>query len=105
MFVSTIFDSVKVLQDGFETGKTLFVGDSDLDFWPTTVGPDAFVDSYNVAVGGYTCIDVLNELDDLLQVFQPQTVVLVCGENDLGGGDTVATTFDRFRQVGSCIQM
>ena len=79
----------------------LFVGDSDIDFWLTSWGSNAFDNSYNVGIGGYTCEDVLSEIDKHLEVFQPHTVVITCGENDMSepGADDAATTFDRFRQV------
>eukprot|EP00976_Prorocentrum_cordatum_P084890 1185841-Prorocentrum_minimum.AAC.1 len=88
--------------DGFETGRTLFVGDSDIDYWPTSTGSTAFAGSYNVGVAGYTCEDVLGEIDTHLAQFQPATVVLVCGENDMSPpGESPTTTFNRFKQVHS----
>jgi len=99
-------------QDGFATGKTLFIGDSDTDYWATSPSPSgveayAFADSYNVAVAGATCEDVLVEIDTLLQVFQPVAVAITCGENDMTGDndspdpDTPPSkAFDHFKQVG-----
>ena len=82
--------------DGFATGLMLFVGDSDVDYWATNA---AFPGSYNVGVGGDTCKNVLNLLDSFLSTFAPSAVVLVCGENDLAGGKSVAKTFERFSNV------
>lgn len=98
-------------QDGFATGKTLFIGDSDTDYWATSPSPSgveayAFADSYNVAVAGATCEDVLVEIDTLLQVFQPVAVAITCGENDMTGDndspdpDTPPSkAFDHFKQI------
>jgi hypothetical protein len=68
----------------------------------------AFSDSYNVAVAGATCEDVLGEIDTLLQVLQPAAVAITCGEkydmtgdNDSPDPDTPpAKAFDHFKQVG-----
>jgi len=80
-----------------EEGGTLFMGDSDVDYWHTfrTAVPGA----YNVGIGGNTCKDALKEIDALLASFKPAAVVLVCGENDLAGGASVAQTFERWTQV------
>ena len=86
-------------------GGTLFVGDSDIDHWNTntmdnsqmlTVLPSPV---YNVGYGGYTCQDVLQEAEAMISTFQPDTVVLVCGENDLAMGTSVAATFQVYTEV------
>lgn len=88
-----------ICQKGFavEKGKTVFVGDSDIDYWVSS--SKAVPGSYNVGIGGATCNDVIKEIDFILQRFEPKSVVLVCGENDLGGGASVATTFNRWTKV------
>jgi len=80
-----------------KTGGTVFVGDSDIDYWHTfqTSAPDA----YNIGIGGNTCNDVVKEIDFILNNFKPKTVVLVCGENDLAGSASVATTYKRWLKV------
>ena len=78
----------------------LFVGDSDIERW-TTAG--VFPGSANVGVGGWTCNNVANQIDGFLATHTPTEVVLVCGENDLGNGASVATTFSRFSQVVASI--
>eukprot|EP00854_Cymbomonas_tetramitiformis_P004143 gene4143-5121_t len=82
--------------DGFTAGRTLFIGDSDIDYWDTS---SYFPGTYNVGVGGYTCKDVKGEVENLLSVLQPSKVVLVCGENDLSSGASVSKTFDRLEAV------
>jgi len=74
-------------------GGVLFVGDSDVDIWPTE---ENWPDSYNVGVGGATCKDVKNEANALVDAFAPSWVVLVCGENDLWGA-SVSNTFNRLK--------
>ena len=88
--------------DGVD-GPVLFVGDSDIDYWRDT--ETTFEDSapagavYNVGYGGYTCSDVMPEVSGFVAAFEPSVVVLVCGENDLGGGKSVAQTFKHFKQA------
>lgn len=82
--------------DGFASGLTLFVGDSDIDYWATN---SAFPGSYNVGIGGDTCQNVLNLIDSFLSTFAPSAVVLVCGENDLADGTSEASTFERFTEL------
>jgi len=74
----------------------LFVGDSDIAGWDTDI---AFPNSENVGVGGWTCKQVLNNIDSFLAKHSPDTVVLVCGENDFGDGASVNPTFDKFKRV------
>lgn len=83
-----------ICQKGFvvRTGETIFVGDSDIDYWHSS--SDAVPGSYNLGIGGATCADVDKEIDFILDRFQPKSVVLVCGENDLAGNSgNVAKTF------------
>jgi hypothetical protein len=78
------------------TGGVLWIGDSDTDYWEHTgsIAPG----SYNVAVGGYTCEDVLNDLDTMMEIFAPSTIIMTCGENDLPDA-TVDETFSRFSTI------
>ena len=82
-------------------GGTLFVGDSDVDFFVnqetrllTTTQP-----VYNVGYCGFTCKDVLKEADAMIAAFRPDIIVLVCGENDLDAGRSVAKTFELYTKV------
>ena len=88
---------------GWEEGRdlsmsTLFIGDSDIELWDTD---SIFPNSINLGIGGDTCIDVLDGIDKtlLFEQFQPEWVVVVCGENDLAYGRSAANTFDKFVAV------
>ena len=77
--------------------ETLFIGDSDIDYWKDT---QSLTPSENVGYGGYTCEDVVGEFDAYQATFgTPATVVLVCGENDLAYGSSVAATFGFFEEI------
>jgi len=77
------------------TEKIMFAGDSDIEYWNTA---PSFPGSSNVGVGGWTCRNVLNKIDDHLERWRPDVVVLVCGENDLWSA-SVDDTFQRFESV------
>lgn len=72
--------------------SVLFVGDSDIDYWPNT--GTLVPNSINVGVGGYTCADVAKEMKrkKMLKKIQPKTIVLICGENDLWERSVKATS-------------
>jgi len=74
--------------------ETLFIGDSDIERWDTS----SFSNSVNVGVGGFTCDDVSNIIDDSLLAYTPKSVVIVCGENDLWG-QSASDTFNDFEVV------
>lgn len=74
---------------------TLFAGDSDIEYWNTD---SEFPDSVNKGVGGWTCKQVRNKIGNHLNTYEPDQVVLVCGENDLWG-QSVTKTFDDFMKV------
>ena len=76
----------------------LFEGDSDIALWDTS----GYSDAVNIGVGGAVCQDVLDTIEDSLQTYQPDVVVLVCGENDLWEQGASAT-FDTFSAVVSRI--
>ncbi len=77
----------------------LFEGDSDIEYWDTS----GYAGAANVGVGGATCRDVLDTIEDVLAEYQPSEVVLVCGENDLWE-QGVRATFEDFSGVVSRIQ-
>jgi len=78
----------------------LHMGDSDNDYWASTsLYSSLGKTSQNVGYAGYTCKNVLKEIDTMLSDFnKPDWVVLVCGENDLMSA-SVETTFSRFKSV------
>ncbi|KAJ1456124.1 SGNH hydrolase-type esterase domain-containing protein, partial [Pelagophyceae sp. CCMP2097] len=80
------------------TAKTLFLGDSDMDYYPTK---DDFPDSHNLGYAGYNCNEVNVDLDAGLLFAGIEWVVLVCGENDLAEGTSVADTYNRFETAVS----
>ena len=74
----------------------LFTGDSDIEGWATAA---EFPKSVNVGVGGATCGDVAKKAEGYISTYSPREVVLVCGENDLAYGASVAKTMKRLTKA------
>jgi len=95
----TVTGTQRFCQKGYDPASVdvLFVGDSDIDYWDSSV---AFPGSFNVGIGGYTTVDVINEVDQWVADLDPKWAVIVCGENDIGGNrtDTIAA-FRRFESI------
>mmetsp|Transcript_14416 Transcript_14416/g.16145 ORF Transcript_14416/g.16145 Transcript_14416/m.16145 type:complete len:451 (+) Transcript_14416:102-1454(+) len=80
------------------TITTLFVGDSDIEYWKKT--DTLYPPSKNVGVGGWTAKKVSKKIDQFLADDPPTDwVVLVCGENDFGDGASVGKTFKSFKKI------
>jgi len=75
----------------------LFAGDSDIELWKNT--DQLYPGSVNKGDGGSTCKQWTNRIDQWLDKYQPTTVVLVCGENDLAYGDSPSKAFQNFKKV------
>jgi len=91
-------------QEGLEPippGGTLFVGDSDIDYWSTS--GETVPGSFNIGIGGDTCVGILDYIDDVMEEMEPRQVVLVCGENDLEEGYSVQATFENFKSIADKI--
>ena len=54
--------------------------------------------TYNIGVGGYTCNNVFEESSLFIDTFNPEQIVLVCGENDLFEY-SVEETFENYQNV------
>jgi len=83
--------------------EIFFVGDSDIDYWDSSV---TFPGSFNVGIGGYTTMDVTEEIDHWVRDVKPTWVVFVSGENDIKGPDEVDNpreltdkAFERFKKI------
>ena len=78
---------------------TLFAGDSDVDYWPEGMRAEAFPDSLNEGVAGWTCRTLNRRIQGFLDGTSPRWTVLVCGENDIMGGTSPRKTFWHFKNV------
>jgi len=82
-------------------GGVLWLGGSDVDYWleNSTSALSTPLPSHNIAVNGYSCKNVLDNLNDSIYAFQPSVVVLVCGENVLASDADVDEAFSRFQTI------
>lgn len=95
----TVTGTHRFCQKGYDPAsvQVLFVGDSDIDYWDSSV---AFPGSFNVGIGGYTTADVIKEVDQWVADLDPKWAIIVCGENDIGGQRTDTTAaFERFKLI------
>ncbi len=78
--------------------KTLFIGSSSFTKWKN-LGQD--LPEYaplNRAFGGSTLLDVIRYRTAIFEKYNPEQIVIYCGENDVASSDTVTgkIVFDRF---------
>lgn len=79
--------------------KTLFIGSSSFTLWKT-LGQD--LPEYaplNRAFGGSTLLDVIRYREDIINKYNPERIVIYCGENDVASSDTITgkIVFERFK--------
>ncbi|PWA03980.1 G-D-S-L family lipolytic protein [Flavobacterium psychrotolerans] len=79
--------------------KTLFIGSSSFTKWKTLEQDLPEYAPLNRAFGGSTLLDVIRYRKDVFQKYNPERIVIYCGENDVASSDTVTTkiVFDRFK--------
>lgn len=79
--------------------KTLFIGSSSFTYWKTL---DQDLPEYaplNRAFGGSTLPDVIRYQNVVIDSYNPERIVIYCGENDIASSDTVTSkmVLERFK--------
>jgi lysophospholipase L1-like esterase len=79
--------------------KTLFIGSSSFTLWKTLEQDLPEYAPLNRAFGGSTLLDVIRYRKDVVDTYNPQRIVIYCGENDVASSDTVTgkVVFERFK--------
>lgn len=79
--------------------KTLFIGSSSFTKWVTLEQDLAEYAPLNRAFGGSTLLDVIRYRKDVIEKYNPERIVIYCGENDIASSDTISgkTVLDRFQ--------
>ena len=79
--------------------KTLFIGSSSFTKWITLEQDLLEYAPLNRAFGGSTLLDVIRYRTAIIEKYNPERIVIYCGENDIASSDTVTgkTVLVRFR--------
>lgn len=79
--------------------KTLFIGSSSFTKWITLEQDLPEYAPLNRAFGGSTLLDVIRYRKDVIEKYDPESIVIYCGENDIASSDAVSgkVVLERFR--------
>jgi lysophospholipase L1-like esterase len=79
--------------------KTLFIGSSSFTKWKTLEKDLPEFAPLNRAFGGSTLLDVIRYREDIINKYNPERIVIYCGENDIASSDTVTgkIVLERFK--------
>ena len=79
--------------------KTLFIGSSSFTKWKTLEQDLPEYAPLNRAFGGATLLDVIRYQSDVVDKYNPEKIVIYCGENDIASSDTITgkIVLDRFK--------
>jgi lysophospholipase L1-like esterase len=69
--------------------KTLFIGSSSFTKWKTLEQDLQEYAPLNRAFGGATLLDVIRYQHDVVDKYNPEKMVIYCGENDIASSDTI----------------
>jgi len=79
--------------------KTLFIGSSSFTYWKTVEQDLPEYAPLNRAFGGSTLLDLMFYRKDIIDKYNPEKIIIYCGENDVASSDSVSgkVVFDRFK--------
>jgi lysophospholipase L1-like esterase len=79
--------------------KTLFIGSSSFTKWKTLEQDLPEYAPLNRAFGGATLLDVIRYQNDVVDTYNPERIVIYCGENDVASSDAITgkIVLDRFK--------
>lgn len=79
--------------------KTLFIGSSSFTLWKTMEQDLPEYAPLNRAFGGSTLLDVIRYREEVINKYNPERIVIYCGENDVASSDTVTgkIVLERFK--------
>ncbi|WP_261305056.1 GDSL-type esterase/lipase family protein [Paenibacillus andongensis] len=82
----------------------VFVGDSITEGFPLYEMYQGSKPIYNRGISGYTSLELLENLQEMVCDLEPSTVVLLIGTNDLGIGNKPEEIIQRIEQICSDIK-
>ncbi len=71
-----------MIDAGIETGKTLYMGSSFIEYWNTKHDFSTHMDGYNIGLAGSHSTDWLQLIDRIVTPFAPSKIVMYLGGND-----------------------
>ena len=79
--------------------KTLFIGSSSFTKWKTLEQDLPEYAPLNRAFGGSTLLDLIRYREDVINKYNPERIVIYCGENDIASSDSVTgkVVLERFK--------
>jgi lysophospholipase L1-like esterase len=79
--------------------KTLFIGSSSFTKWKTLEQDLPEYAPLNRAFGGSTLLDLIRYREDIINKYNPERIVIYCGENDVASSDTITgkVVLERFK--------
>jgi lysophospholipase L1-like esterase len=79
--------------------KTLFIGSSSFTKWKTLEQDLPEYAPLNRAFGGSTLLDLIRYREDVINKYNPEIIVIYCGENDVASSDSVTgkVILERFK--------
>ena len=79
--------------------KTLFIGSSSFTNWKKMEKDLPEYAPLNRAFGGSTLLDVIRYREDVINKYNPERIVIYCGENDIASSEAVTgkIVLDRFK--------
>ena len=84
-------------QDMPPKGAILFTGSSSIRMWESLEKDFAPLPVINRGFGGSTLPEVTHYADRIIYKYEPQLMVLYCGENDISEGDPPIKVFQSFK--------
>ena len=79
--------------------KTLFIGSSSFTNWKILEKDLPEYEPLNRAFGGSTLLHVIRYREEVINKYNPESIVIYCGENDIAASETVTgkMVFERFK--------
>lgn len=85
-------------EQGVRPGGVVFLGSSSIRMWPSLQNDFPGLPVANLGFGGATLPEVNHYFQRIVPPYQPEMIVIYCGENDIAEGATPSEVFQSFRK-------
>lgn len=93
-------DSSRIVQEN----EVLFIGSSSIRMWSSLPQDFDPIPVLNRGFGGSTLPEVIYYADRIIFPYEPELIVLYCGENDIEDGASPEQVFDAFKTLDEMIR-